>query len=71
MPILGGFFRWSQVPHRFRADVHLMTNTSVLGNVIRGFIAVLTGAGAGAILARKPLLVPVEQRHQPYGRVVR
>ena len=48
-----------------------MTNTRVLGNVIRGFIAVLTGAGAGAILARKPLLVPVQQRHQPYGRVVR
>lgn len=52
-----------------------MSNKSVVGTVVRGAVAmatsVLTGAGAGAILARKPLLVPVQQRHQPYGRVVR
>ena len=43
--------------------------------VVRGAVAVATsvliGAGAGAILGRKPLLVPVQQRHQPYGRAVR
>lgn len=52
-----------------------MTNNSLLGTVVRGAVAmvtsVLAGAGAGALLARKPLLVPVQQRHQPYGRVVR
>ncbi|CAA9261631.1 MAG: hypothetical protein AVDCRST_MAG10-2780 [uncultured Acidimicrobiales bacterium] len=52
-----------------------MRNKSVLETVVRGAVAVvssvLAGAGAGAILARKPLLVPVQQRHQPYGRVVR
>lgn len=31
--------------------------------------SILTGAGAGALLARKPLLVPVQQRHQPYRAV--
>lgn len=52
-----------------------MKNKRVLETVVRGAIAVatsvLTGAGAGAILARRPLLVPVQQRHQPYGRVVK
>ncbi len=52
-----------------------MRNKSVLETVVRGAVAVatsvLTGAGAGALLARKPLLVPVHQRHQPYRRVVR
>ena len=52
-----------------------MRNRSVLQTVIRGAVAVatsvLTGAGAGALLARKPLLVPVQQRHPPYGRMVR
>ncbi len=52
-----------------------MTNKSVLETVVRGAVAVatsvLTGAGVGAILGRRPLLVPVQQRHQPYGRVVR
>ena len=52
-----------------------MRNKSVLETVVRGAVAVvssvLAGAGAGAILARKPLPVPVQQRHQPYGRVVR
>jgi hypothetical protein len=52
-----------------------MRNKSVLETVVRSAVAlatsVLTGAGAGAVLARKPLLVPVQQRHQPYGRVMR
>ena len=48
-----------------------MSNKSFLETVVRGAIVILTGAGAGAILARKPLLVPVQQRHQPYGRMVR
>lgn len=52
-----------------------MWNKSFLETVIRGAVAmaasIFTGAGAGAILARKPLVVPVQQRHQPYGRVVR
>ena len=61
--------------HRFGDDIHLMSNKSVLGTVLRGAVAmaasILTGSGAGAMLARKPRLVPVQQRHQPYGRVVR
>lgn len=65
----------TQVRHRFGVDDHIMRNKSVLATVVRGAVAVatsvLTGAGAGVILARKPLLVPVQQRHQPYGRVVR
>lgn len=65
----------TQVRHRFGVDDHLMRNKSVLETVVRGAVAVmtsvLTGAGAGALLARKPLVVPVQQRHQPYGRVVR
>lgn len=69
------FLVGSQVSHRFGADDHFMRNKSVLETVVRGAIAVatsvLTGAGAGALLARKPILVPVQQRHQPYGRVVR
>lgn len=65
------FFAGTQVRHRFRADDHIMRNKSVLETVVRGALAVLTGAGAGAILARRPLLVPVQQRHQPYGRAVR
>ena len=52
-----------------------MTNKGVLETVVRGAVAVatavLTGAGAGAALARKPLLVPVQQQHQRYGHVVR
>ena len=52
-----------------------MRNKNVLETVVRGALAVatsvLTGAGAGALLVRKPLLVPVQQRHQPYGRVIR
>lgn len=64
-----------QVRHRFGVDDHHMRNKSFLETVVRGAVAmaasIFTGAGAGAILARKPLLVPVQQRHQPYGRVVR
>ncbi|HET7720227.1 MAG TPA: hypothetical protein VFK43_09690 [Acidimicrobiales bacterium] len=52
-----------------------MRNKSVLETVVLGAVAVaasiLTGAGAGALLAGKPLLVPVQQSHQPYGRTVR
>lgn len=65
----------AQVFHRFRADDQSMTNKNVLGTIVRGAIAMATsaliGARAGALLARKPLLVPVDQRHQPYARVVR
>jgi hypothetical protein len=49
-----------------------MTNTNLFATIARVVAAVatsvLTGATAGAFLARKPLLVPVEQRHQPYAR---
>jgi hypothetical protein len=71
----GDFPDGTQVLHRLPADYHSMTKENVLGTVVRGAIAVATsvviGARAGASLARKPLLVPVHQRHQPYGRVVR
>lgn len=47
-----------------------MENKSFSATVLRGAIAVatsvLTGAGFGALLARKPLLVPVQDQHQPY-----
>lgn len=42
-----------------------MTNSSN-SRVVRALVAVatsiLTGAGAGAVLARKPLVVPVDRR---------
>ena len=66
---MGRFSAGPQVRHRFGVDHQLMRNKSVLETVIRGALAVatsvLTGAGAGALQARKPLLVPVQQRHQP------
>lgn len=71
----GRFSAGAQVAHRLDADHHLMTNRGVLETIVRGAVAVvtavLTGAGAGAALARKPLLVPVQQQHQRYGRVAR
>ncbi len=52
-----------------------MDNTNLLGTLARAVAAVatsvLTGATAGMLLARKPLLVRVDQRHQPYVRPVR
>jgi hypothetical protein len=53
------------------SNITYMTDKTLLGTVARGAIAVATsvliGARAGAFLARKPLLVPVHQRHQPYA----
>ncbi len=52
-----------------------MDNTNLLATLARAVAAVvtsvLTGATAGAFLARKPLLVRVDQRHQPYARPLR
>jgi hypothetical protein len=49
-----------------------MKNTNLFATVARVVAAVatsvVTGATAGAFLARKPLVVRVDQRHQPYVR---
>lgn len=52
-----------------------MEETNVIATLRRAVAAVatsvLTGATAGVLLARKPLLVRVDQRHQPFDRPVR
>lgn len=49
-----------------------MTKSKPMGTVTRTVVAVvtsiLTGAGAGAALAHKPLLVPVDDRRRPVRR---
>jgi len=52
-----------------------MDSTNLFATIARGVAvfatSVLTGATAGALLARKPLVVRVDQPRQPYARPVR